>query len=198
MINLLQALSNFPPVNDRDSGTAHYRTHVPWVAPLAYLHIIFKPAPNDVLSAAAQRLKMPSALVDFLEDQNGAILFSGALSISGVHGVGQLLNRTDPFLRQPFDIELENHNYPPHDPDQFLAFGGYGFNGAAVCIDRSDSRVYLFKRGDIGLVAEPSGAWESIEHWITSEIARLSLLFDSTGKRLVDEALTVPRESRPS
>ena len=198
MINLLQALSNFPLANDRESETVYYRTHVPWVGPLAYLHIIFKPAPKAALESVGQRLAMPRPLKEFLARQNGVILFSGALCVDGVHRDGQLLNRSDPFLDQPFNIEWENSNYPPHDPDRLLAFGGYGFDGSTICIDRSDFRVYLFKRGDRGLVAVPSGAWDSIEHWITGEIARLSVLFDSTGKRLVDEALTVLHEGPPS
>lgn len=101
VLDLFNLLSKFRPTNDRESETAYFRTHVPWVGPLAYLHIVFKPALADVLAGAAQRLAMPKSLKEFLTRQNGVILFSGALSVDGVHRVGQLLNRNDPFLDQP-------------------------------------------------------------------------------------------------
>src|SRR5690349_18753318 len=124
-IELLSLLTIFDNVNDRESKTALFRTHVPWVAELAYLHIIFKPLHDSVLQEAQARLELPKPLTDFLRQQNGAILFSGALSIYGVHPVGQLLNRRDPFGRMPFNIESENYNSPPSNR-HFLAIGGYG------------------------------------------------------------------------
>ena len=52
-IDLLEATSHFRAVNDRESETAYFRTHVPWVAPLAYLNSIFTPPAPDVLRQAA-------------------------------------------------------------------------------------------------------------------------------------------------
>jgi len=89
------------------------------------------------------------------------ILFSGALSVHGVHRPGQLLKRQDPFSRLPFNIELEDADRPPFDPDRFLGFGGYGFDGSTVCVDRADSRVYLFKMGHVSLLPNPLAAWHS-------------------------------------
>lgn len=191
-IDLLGAVSKFDNANDRATDTAFFRTQVPWVAPMAYLNIIFKPAPKDVLPDVARRMKMPPALVEFLGKQNGAILFSDALSVDGVHRPGQLLNREDPFLGQPYNIELSNYNWPPFDSKRFLAIGGYGFDGSSICIDRSDSRIYLFQRGTQTLAREPSCSWLSMDEWLTNEIARLSMLFDERGKRLVDESQTLP------
>ena len=135
---------------------------------------------------------MPSTLIAFFEKQNGAILFSGALHVYGVHPAGQLLNREDDFSRLPFNIETENDNWPPVNRKQFLAIGGYGFDGSHVCIDRTNSRLYLFQRGVEGLAKVPSCCWENIEGWIVGEIGRLSTMYDSHGKRIVDERLTVP------
>jgi hypothetical protein len=191
-MDLLKALSHFQVANDRENDSALYRTHVPWVGPLAYLNILFKGAPEEVLLVVARSLKMPMALVEFLRRHNGVILFSGALSVYGVHGPGQLLYREDPFFDLPFNIELENRNWPPHDRKRFLAFGGYGFDGSRVCIDRVDSRIYLFQRGKETLLPTASYSWQNLHEWLSSEIARLSVLFDTRGKRLVDESLTVP------
>lgn len=191
-LGILHLLSEFEDVNDRESETAFFRTHVPWIGPQAYLNIIFKPAPEAVLAEAARRVRMPASLIEFLRRQNGAILFSGALSVCGVHRHGQLLNRQEAFSRMPFNIEDENDDWPPDDSERFLALGGYGFDGSSVCIDRSDSCIYFFQRGERGLLPTPSLKWPSLEDWVTSEIARLSMLFDERGKRLVNESQTLP------
>jgi hypothetical protein len=190
-IELLSLLTRFDTVNDRESKTAFFRTHVPWVAEFGYLHIIFKPLQASALHQAAARLDLPSPVFDFLRQQNGAILFSGALSIFGVHPGGQLLNRKDPFGRMPFDIESENYNSPPVN-QHLLAVGGYGYNGANVCIDKRDSKLYLFQRENGRLAKAPYACWDNLEDWIVGEINRLSAIFDVRGKRLVAESQTVP------
>lgn len=190
-IGLLDLVSNASSVNDRETDVAYFRTHVPWVAPEAYLHIVFKPAPERVLAQAAQRLRLPPVFLDFLKTQNGAILFSGALSIYGVLASGERINRSDPFSRPPFDIERENSNWPPYDPACFLAIGGYGFDGSCVCINRNTFRIDLFSRGEASLSRRPSVSWNGLDEWIRDENSRLSTLFDSTGRRLVNESETV-------
>jgi hypothetical protein len=179
--------------DDRESSTAFFVTNVPWIAPVAYLHVIFKPIGRQVLEEAGRRLRMPIPLSELLKTQNGAILFSGALSIYGVHAPSQLLNRSDPFSRLPFNIEDENNNWPPVNRTQFLAIAGYGFDGSQVCIDRTDSRVHLFHRASNALAPTPTFSWKNIEDWIVSETSRLSTMFDSRGKRIVDERLTPPQ-----
>jgi hypothetical protein len=191
-VALLPMLSHFESVDDHESKTAFFRTHVPWIAELAYFHIIFKPSEGNTLREAMARLEIPLPLVNFLKKQNGAILFSGAMSIYGVHALGQLLNRDDPFARLPFNIESENYSWPPFDQKRFLAIGGYGFDGSQVCIDREDSQIYLFQREARSLARVPSYHWQNIEDWIVSEIKRLSTMFDAYGRRIVDERQTLP------
>lgn len=190
-VDLLTALSSYEVVDDQDSEIAVFRTRVPWVGPLAYLHIIYKPAPRLVLKEVAQKLRMPPPTIQLLARHNGAHLFSGALTIFGVRAPGQLLNRGDPFLAPPFDIESENNELKRVDRSQFLGVAGYGFDGSIVCIDRFDAHLSLFRRDD----ATPLISWRHLDEWLSSEVARLSLLFDRRGKRLVDEAETVPRNA---
>ena len=194
-IEVLRLLSTFENLNDRESESAFFCTHVPQAGSLAYLNIVFKPAETDVLRRVAVQLQMPAALAEFLNVQNGAILFSGALSIYGVHRSGQLLNRGDPFFDLPFNIEEENRNWPPPDSTRFLAIGGYSFDGSIVCIDRTDSSLSLFGRGQRGLLPTPLFNWPSLQAWLTTEITRLSVFFDRRGTRLVDESLTVPQSA---
>jgi hypothetical protein len=191
--NLLDLVSRFRDVNNRESEGGFFRTHVPWVGPEAYLNIIFKPAPRDVLADAANRLNIPIVFTEFLAKQNGAILLSGVLSIYGTHRPGQLLNRSDTFSRLAFNIELENSNCSPDDPARLLTIGGYGFDGSRVCIDRQDLHIGLFQRGEAGLTPTPHRTWKNLDQWIRTETARLCELFDDYGKLLVAESETLPQ-----
>ena len=110
---------------------------------------------------------------------------------------GQLLNREQPFSQLPFNIEDENDDWPPDDPERFLSLGGYSFDGSEVCIDRGDSRIYLFQRDEEALASSPSASWRSLEEWITSEISRLSFLFSHDGHRLAAESQTLPVRGLP-
>lgn len=197
-ISVLQALTEYRNVDDRESDEAFFRTRVPWCGEAAYLHIVFKPIEKKTLLEASARLSIPPVLSRFFSLQNGAILFAGAISIYGVHSPGQKLRRTDPLFALPFNLETENSNWPPSDPYRFLTVGGYGFDGSRVCIDRITDQMFLFQRGEHALLSTPSKSWPSFEQWLQNEIARLALLFDSTGRRLVDEGLTIPDLNLPS
>jgi hypothetical protein len=187
-IDLLKSVASFDIRGDRETSIAFFRTHVPWVGSAAYLHVVYKPAPKDLVLAVAEKLRMPETFVQFLYLQNGADLFAGALSIFGAVPAGQLLNRTDPFSLPPFSIENENSGRVSFDRDRFLAVGGYGFDASTVCIDRENGLISLFPP-DLGT---PSFSWPNFEDWISSEIARLFVLFDRSGKRLVEGRATLP------
>lgn len=198
MINLLDVLPHCDAADDQESRTAFYRTRVPWLAPMAYLHVVFKPTEAGVLRETCAKLQVPSDFADFLSGQNGAILFSGALSIFGIHSQGQLLNREDVSSRSAFDIETENESWTPTDPKRHFVVGGYGFDGSRVCIDRDSSQIALFDRVNQQLSRTARCCWPSLNDWISSEILRLSTLFNSQGKRLVDERQTVPNMRSPA
>jgi hypothetical protein len=96
MPTLLQLLSKFENVNDRENNVAYYRTHVPWEAPEAYLNIVYKPADEKTLNSVSAQLQIPGLWVRLLAQTNGAILFSAYLYIFGVVEEGTLLDRSDP------------------------------------------------------------------------------------------------------
>ncbi len=189
-IDLLSLISRFRPFDDRENANASFRTRVPWVAPEAYLNIIYKPAPPKLLSEIAGKLSFPLSVIDFLRQHNGAMLFSGSLSLFGVVEPGRLLNRQDTFSLPPFNIEDENESWSFHR-DRLLVVGGYQFDGSSACIDRSDGKIHVFKRKQ----RIPTISWPSLEFWLTNEIARLGLLFDDDGKRTGSEAETGPPQS---
>jgi hypothetical protein len=195
-VDLFLLLSKFHSCNDVESETAFFKTHVPWVAPLAYLNIIFKPVAPALLRVTGERLRIPQVLLLFLKSYNGASLFSDDVNIYGVHRPGQLSDPDNVYLALPFDIEAENQSWPSHDPERFFPFGGYSWDGSRVCIDRTDNKVHMFRRGRSGLQSQSEMQWLSFEEWLTTEIARLSFLFDESGKRLVDQSKTVPQRGR--
>ena len=200
MVDLPRLIAKFRGVNNRESDVAFFYTHVPSVAPDAYLNIIFKPAPADVLADVGAKMKIPACVQELLARHNGAMLLSESLSLYGVVRQGQLLNRSDPFSLPPFNIEFENQSWPPPDRDRFLKIGGYGFDGSGVCIDRHNLHIVVFRRGE----KDPYSSWPALDVWLNSEIRRLSELFDPSGKRLVDGPRTLPspttgaRAMRPS
>src|SRR5579884_2722707 len=79
MVDLLDLAKKFRPYK-----AAFFQTNVPWVAPEAYLNIIFRPASRDVLPEIGAKVKIPEPFLELLARNNGAILLSGALSLYGV------------------------------------------------------------------------------------------------------------------
>jgi hypothetical protein len=191
-MQIMPLLQRFANLDNAETATAYFRTRIarPEVGS-NYLNIVFKGATEAAIEDNRD-LQMPHVFLDFLRSQNGAILFAGWLNIFGLHECGQLLDREDPFAQLPFNIVDENESWPPHDTDRFLAIGSYMADGSTVCIHRTDSRVYLFRREDVQLASKPTIVWDSITSWVTSEITRLSLLFDRYGNRLAPECETVP------
>jgi hypothetical protein len=188
--DLQSLISTFRPLDDRENSVASFRTLVPWVGPEAYLNIIYRPAPHRLLLQVAERLRFPPTVIDFLQRQNGAILFSGSLSLYGVVEAGQLLSRQDGLSLPPFNIERENATWQFH-PHRLLVVGGYAFDGSRACIDRSTGRVHLFKKKE----PNPKASWPNLDHWLTNEIGRLRTLFDDNGRRIAPESETGPPRS---
>lgn len=188
MFDLSSMLSKFEPVKDRESEVAFFRTHVPWVAPEAYLNIVYKPAERAALVDVAARLRIPEPWVQFLAWNNGARLFSAYVYVFGVVRPGTLLNRRDHWSLPPVNIEHLNISAKPLDLRLYLVIGSYGFDGSLVCIDRDSGRTLVFHRGETA----PYASWTTAEEWVREEIQRLASLFDSKGKLLVDEAMTLP------
>jgi len=161
----------------RQGGHALFLTATPWVGPAAYLHIVFSPAPKVPLSEVAERLRFPTDFTELLSHHNGVILFSGSIAVYGVASQGQLIDRTDPYARLPFNIEPENAGWG-HDPDRLLVIGGYQEDGSKACMDRLTSEVFVFPRG----CSDPVAAFGGLDQWLTSEIARLRTLYDREGR----------------
>lgn len=172
----------------RESQTAYFFNHAPWVAPLAYLHIVFKPVPISEIEENASQLNLPSYWHEFLSIQNGAILFSSALSIYGAVNSNALLNRMDDFDRQPFSILDENRSWPPKNHKKEVVIGGYGYDGSIAVLDKESGSLSVEDRK----THRPLKKWNSPSDWLDDELSRLSKLFDEAGRITVGRERTLP------
>ena len=173
---------------ERESDTAFFFNQAPWVAPLAYLHTVFKPASRAALLENAQHLSLPEYWRTQLSAANGAILYSGAVSIYGVVDTHALHNRRDLFNRQPFRIVDENHSWPPPDSRNEVVIGSYYCDGTRAILNIPSGQVSAVPRKSTQVLTQ----WASTDEWITSELARLQVLHDDSGKLLVGLEETIP------
>ena len=173
---------------ERNSDSASFYNHAPWVAPLAYLHILFKPAPKLALEENIQVLRMPESWASFLAVQNGAILFSNALSIDGVVLEGTLVNRRDPFATQPYSLVDSNRSWDRKDRESGLVIGSYGYDGTLAVLDRADGSVFAVDRKSHRVLK----IWSGANEWLTDELDRIAKLYDPKGKLTVDMRETLP------
>ena len=137
-LDLRSMIAKFEPLGDFDNDVASFKTLVPWIGSEAYLNIIFRPAPEPLLSTLAKKLRFPPVFTGLLRTSNGAHLFSAALSLYGVVETAHLLDRRKSFSLPPFNIEEANAHWR-FTPERILAIGGYRFDGSEVCIPCSTS-----------------------------------------------------------
>ena len=187
-VDLKKALEDQGWKVERESGTALFYNFAPWIAPQAYLHIVFKGADHTALSEVGDLIGLPENWRETLSVQNGAILFSGAMSVYGVHAHGTLLNRMDVFERLPFSIVNENRSWPPKDRERYVVIGGYSYDGTRAILDRQDGSVIAMPRKS----EKPLRRWLNGDSWLKEELERLSRLFDESGKIRVSEEETLP------
>ena len=173
---------------ERESSVACFYNFAPWIAPQAYLHVVFKPADRVTLGEIGSSLKLPQSWQDTLAAQNGAILYSDAISIFGVRSPTALLNRGDVFEMPPYSIVDENRNWPVKPIERFVVIGGYGYDGTRAVLDRDSGSVLAIPRKSEKALCR----WPDPDAWIKEELNRLSLLFDREGKILVSREQTLP------
>lgn len=189
-INLLKLLGKFESVSNRETAGAYFQTHVPAVGSDAYLNIVYKAAPMAVVREVDRDIRLPASLIDFYTTWNGARLFVGALSIYGCLSIGQTLDRTDPYKLLPFDLRAVNQEFAMRTTDLgLLCIGSYSFDRSIICMRRKTQSVICFVGKHFSKVRME---WTSLELWLTEEIARISLLFDEKGNRLVEKDHLLP------
>ena len=154
--------------------------HVPHVAPEAWFHLIFAPLSECDVSRVQEELEavaIPKQYLNLLQRCNGLSVFSDHMNIFGLR---YNYARTGDDVWQPYSIRTPNIDERPSWARQSLfIIGGYSSDGARVYLETSKGRVYKCKRTS----SKPLQEWASIEEMLLQEAKRLSLLFDSEGRK---------------
>jgi len=162
--------------------------HVPHVAPEAWLHARYKPLSHAEVASVEDEIgtQLPGTFASFLMTTNGLSLFSYSLSIDGRRWSYE---RVGDAVWQPFSIITPNvPERPRHSKRSFVFVGGYRFDGSLLYIDKSDLKVYRCRNRS----AKPLNGWPSFETMLEEEAGRLSLLFDTEGRRIDPDRPTTP------
>ena len=164
--------------------------HVPHVAPEAYFHVVFAPlteADVATFECEALRRQIPELYRSFLLQANGLTVFSNTLEL---YGFRRSYVRKGDESWQPFALETPNLSERPRDSTQSQFFiGGYD-DGSRMYLE--EGRVIRCARTS----SKPLNTWPSFEEMLISEIERLSVLFDASGRLLCEWERLIP-SSRP-
>lgn len=188
MLQLKKALEVQGWRQERESSAASFYNLAPWIAPQAYLHIVFKPADKAVLNEVGTLMNLPHSWQDTLAEQNGAILYSNAINIFGIRSPTALLNRRDVFEMPPFSIVDENRSWPVKPIERYVAIGSCPYDGTQAVLDRNNGSVIAIPRKSEKAICR----WPNPDTWIDEELKRLSMLFDREGKIRVAREQTLP------
>jgi hypothetical protein len=177
---IARLFSKYANVEDFVHEGVQFKTLVPWVAPKAYLHILFPPAAADILQKRTAELQIPEDLTEFYSHWNGASLFAGTLDFYGLLPDKYLLNRGDWRCRFPFDLVAKNRHWRAElDKRNLFCFGSYSYDRSAVCISRDSGEVSVFAADRFDSVR---GTWPGFEMFFSAELDRLSAFFDEMGR----------------
>ena len=163
--------------------------HVPHVAPEAWFHLLFPPLEEGEITELERNLGMSLDRVfhDFLSQHNGISLFSDSLAVYGVRKM--LGRRGDALWGQPYDILTPNREERPRNARrEHLIVGSYEDDGSLVVIDTRDSSTFRSDRDSITRF----NAWKDFYAFLGAEAARLSHLFDRSGKKIREGLPTTP------
>jgi hypothetical protein len=182
--------SRFETVGDFESSVAYFFTHVPFVAPKAYLNILYKPAPVEVQTIRCNQLGITGQLREFYSRFNGALFFSGAIRIFGFRHDKYLLERSDWKTLPPINIsEINERNQPLLDEMRLVCFADYDLDCSSVYLNRDTGAVACYEGRRLESVRS---TWASFQDWLQMEFARVSICFDRSGHLLVDEESLLP------
>jgi hypothetical protein len=155
--------------------------HIPHVAPLAYLHVLYRPLDRGELEELARSFSqpLPEEYLWLLGQTNGLNLFADSLAIFGV----ERSRSRDPSRHQPYDVVRMNEfeRLPALDPHIFLV-GAHG-DGMAIYLDsRSGAATSRGPFEDPTIREE----WPSLLDLLSDEFSRLSDSFDEQGREKTD------------
>ncbi len=145
--------------------------HLPEVAPLGYMHIIYPPLLMSDIEKIETLLKtkLPAQLVEFLLNFNGMDIFNSKLSIFGLKKYRDYSHFKQLF--QPYDIIIENLGQ--NSTDKYIQFASYKESYNIFFKKNGDEKVYVLKKDNRELVCE----YASVYEWLFQTIEILSQNF---------------------
>jgi hypothetical protein len=163
----------------------------PHIAPLAYLHSIYKGLNTKEIDRLEQELEteIPIDYKKFLQFSNGLHIFNTTFCLDGLR---TSYNRTKEIEnRLPFSILTTNlYERPKNAKPEHFFIGGYDWgNGSHLYINRDNNKVYRCKENDI----KPLNEWNNLNEMILSEIDRLMELHNVSGELKENIEKTTPK-----
>jgi hypothetical protein len=163
--------------------------HVPHVGTEAWLHEIYHGLQEDTISELEHRInkKFPEEFNELLKYMNGINIFSDSLSIWGYRS--SYVRIGDESI-QPYDLVDLNKEREELIPENWLLFGSYSWDGSIMVLDlnRTSKRVIRVDRDTNKVYNE----WTDLFSWFSSEVDRLSVIFDDLGKKIHEDSPTIP------
>jgi hypothetical protein len=163
--------------------------HVPHVAPQAWLHTVYARLSDEKIDEIKKEIgvELPVDFIEFLKCANGINIFSDSLSIWGLR---TSYARTGDAAIQPYDLVALNQEKKGKIPTDWIVFGSYSWDGSEMLYDikSSNSKVYRCENGSKKILQE----WETLWAWLSSEVERLSKLFDEKGIEYDENTPTIP------
>jgi hypothetical protein len=186
---IISHLDKFKPYGNEitDNGTV-FIGKAPWVAPKAWLFIIYPPInENEIILLEKQmQLTIPMSFRQFLLFSNGLSIFHSNLSIFGLR---TSYNRSLNAIRQPFNIVTPNTYERLQDAnDNQLFIGFYCWDGSLLYIDNETEKVYRCSKDS----TVPLNQWNNFAEMLESEIIRLISIHNDEGIPLDKSFPTTP------
>jgi hypothetical protein len=163
--------------------------HVPHVGTEAWLHEIYHGLQEDIISELEHRInkKFPEEFNELLKYMNGINIFSDSFSIWGYRS--SYVKVGDESI-EPYDLVDLNGEREDFIPENWLLFGSYSWDGSIMVLDLNSTseRVLRVDRDTNKVYNE----WTDLFSWFSSEVDRLSLIFDDLGKKINEDSPTIP------
>lgn len=150
----------------------------PHIAPLAWLHSIYKGLEIDEIREVESKLdtELPKDYSEFLKLCNGLKLFNTTLSLNGRRTSYD--RKAEINARQPFDLRTKNiYERPKNSNAEHFFFGSYFDDGSLVLIDKSTNKVIRTDRNKFKIL----NSWTNFNEFLKQEIIRLKKLHNEDG-----------------
>ena len=139
-----QRLSKYEKLGtEKQSNGTELIGKAPHIAPLAWLHSIYKGLSNEEISKLEQELEtdIPKDYKEFLKFSNGLHIFNTTFCLDGLRTSYNRIKEIE--NRLPFSILTTNlYERPKNAKDEYFFIGGYDWgNGSHLYINKKNNSI---------------------------------------------------------